>query len=163
MAHGKRIYSKRFPAVALDELEQEISENAKTEKTASLPSSKDFIEQLQKNRVFVLRPDKVKESQRFIALAKEFSEVYEIDMDIEEHDFFVLVDMYLYCSSYADESKQMLSTLLNMADEISFFTVKTEPSDILISLTYSTHECKKINHRSCETGTHSKRSQREGA
>ena len=105
------------------------------------------MEQLQKNRVFVLHPDKVKESQRFIALAKEFSAAYEIDMDIEEHDFFVLVDMYLYCSSYSDESKQMLSTLLNMADEISFFTVKTEPSDILISLTYSTHEYQKINHR----------------
>lgn len=135
---GKIIYSKRFPQMDPEQLCREAAEDA-GDGTAP-PPFEEFLREVRENSVYVPRPDKLQNRQRFIDLAKQLSLDYEIDMDIKEHDHFISVNLHLYCGAYTGTCKDMLSGLLDLCDRICFFKLKTEPCDFTLSLDYMTHD-----------------------
>ncbi len=137
-SEGKIIYSKRFPWIDPAQLLREAVEDV-GDGTDSL-TFEEFLREVRENSVYVPKPDKLQNRQRFIDLAKQLSLDYGIDMDITEYDHFISANLHLYCGAYTGTLKDMLSGLLNLCDRICFFKLKTEPCDFTLSLDYMTHD-----------------------
>lgn len=85
-------------------------------------------------------PERQELGQKFIAMAKELSEAYDIDIDIRQKGYFIEVNLHLYCTSYPSELTKMFARLFGMCDRFSSFILTTEPSDFTLSLDFFTHE-----------------------
>ena len=85
-------------------------------------------------------PERQRLAQKFIAMAKDLSEAYDIDIDIRQKEYFIEVNLHLYCASYPGELTKMFARLFDMCDRFSSFIHTTEPSDFTLSLDFFTHE-----------------------
>lgn len=92
----------------------------KEEREAVKQSFNEFWRQLQEESVYILMPERIKGARRFVALAKELSEAYGIDMDIWEKSYFIQVDLHLYCASYPTELTQRVAELFCLCDRVPF-------------------------------------------
>lgn len=140
-SEGTVIYSQRFHANDLEELQNELfeNENGTIEKTSALPYEVS-LQQLREDSVFVRRPDRIKERQRFIELVKDLSISYEIDTDMKEYPYHISVDLYLNYAPFMGPLKHLFSEILNMSDRVYFFQSKMDHRDLLLSLDYFTHD-----------------------
>jgi len=135
----KIIYSKRFPKVDLNEFckgqggtDDDIFEPPVPFET--------FRKRLAENSTYIVNPTKLKWRQEFIDMAVRLSSEYEIDMDIEDHLYYISVCMYLGSASCVGRLKALFTLLLSMCDRITCLTTKNGTSDFTITLDYHTHD-----------------------
>lgn len=85
-------------------------------------------------------PERLKECRRFIELAKDLSQRYEIDMDIWEKSYFIKVDLHLRHCSFPGLFTRRLAELFNMCDKFSSSMYPGETSGFTLSLEFYTHK-----------------------
>lgn len=143
MSEGKLIYSKRFPKNERTGLCMKTGEDAMKgpPSLTTLLRGQNIIRSIKKNSVYLFRADKMEECQRFIDLAKEFSQDYKISTEIEKYDFYVSVTLDFPCGVYVGECKRRLSELMNLCDRIALFPSPDEPFLLSFTLDYYTHDC----------------------
>ena len=128
----KTIYEKKFPPTDIEKIEQDISEMKDTLKNDRL-SFDEIMNKLFKDITFVPLPDRIKNSEKFIEMAIELSEHYEIDIVIKRYHDSINVNYY-----FDGGSIRNINNLFGMADEFSFGK-DVLGYDIEVSLTYYTH------------------------
>lgn len=136
------IYSKRY-AHLHEESKQPTEKGmppSKKETTNAEASLQKFRHRVNEESIYVPKPGREKESQRFITLAKELSDLYEVDIDVIQKSYFVEVDFHLYCSTYPSDFTRRLAELFNMCDRFCSFLFESEPSDFTLSLEFYTHD-----------------------
>ena len=79
-------------------------------------------------------------AQEFIALAKKFSEEYEVDIDIRRSPYSVEASLHFYCSAYSKGMTRQFAQLFNLCNNLSSFILKSEPSDFTLILKINTHK-----------------------
>ena len=135
------IYSKRYPS-AEEELESFSAD-------ATLPvitpeqreaSYKRFCKQMNTEPQAEPIQGQEEKAQQFIDLAKQFSEEYEVDIDIIRSPYAVNIKLHFYCAAYSKSMTSLFAQLLNMCDSLSSFILTTEPSDFTLVLTMNTHK-----------------------
>lgn len=135
------IYSKRY--LPDQETVQEMNcdmPQTEEERAATQASWNKFCRRLQE-RVYIPIPGREELSQQFIALAKELSQVYELDIDILKGPYSVEVNLHFYCAFYPDDMTRRFAKLFSMCDTFSSYILKSEPSDFTLSLDFHTHKC----------------------
>ena len=131
-------YSKRYPPVQ-QEMQQFIEGSLPSDCKSSEESLQEFWRHMEET-VYQPIPERQELGKKFIAMAKELSEAYDIDIDIRQKGYFIEVNLHLYCTSYPSELTKMFARLFGMCDRFSSFILTTEPSDFTLSLDFFTHE-----------------------
>ena len=132
------IYSKRYPS-AQQEMQQFIGGALPNDCKSSEEALQDFRRRMEET-VYQPIPERQRLAQKFIAMAKDLSEAYDIDIDIRQKEYFIEVNLHLYCASYPGELTKMFARLFDMCDRFSSFILTKEPSDFTLSLDFFTHE-----------------------
>lgn len=132
------LYSKRYPPVQR-EIHQFIGGSLPCDCKSSEEALQKFRRHMEET-VYQPIPGRQELGQKFIAMAKELSEAYDIDIDIRQKEYFIEVNLHLYCASYPGELTKMFAQLFDMCDRFSSFILTTEPSDFTLSLDFFTHE-----------------------
>ena len=138
---GELIYSKRYPS-AEEELETFL---ASTTLPVATPEEKEasfqeFWSQMNTEPQAEPIPGQEEKAQEFIDLAKEFSEEYEVDIDIKRSPYRVDISLHFYCAACSKTMTSQFAQLLSMCDCLSSFILTTEPSDFTLVLTMNTHK-----------------------
>lgn len=135
----KVIYTKRYPS-AQEEIEKAAAENPTpvTDEEVEAAYQK-FLDFKNGERRYEPIPGRKEKSQRFIALAKKFSEEYEVGIDIWQTPYAIKVKLHMNCSVYPTDMTRKLAELLAMCDRLSPFTILTEPADFTLDLDFYTH------------------------
>lgn len=135
------IYSKRFP-LAEEEIEMYSADTTLPViiSEQSEASYKRFLKRINTEPQAEPIPGQEEKAQKFIDLAKEFSEEYEVDIDINRSPYSVSVSLHFYCAAYSKSMTRQLARLFNMCDSLSSFILKTEPSDFTLILKMNTHK-----------------------
>lgn len=89
---SKTIYEKRFPKGEMPDIE--VPADTKTEHL----TFDEIIERFYKDMVYVVIPGREKKAIAFMRKAAAVSELYEIDMKIEEHLSHICVTYYFDCA-----------------------------------------------------------------
>ncbi len=115
---GELLYSKRYShRKSIEKLLQRSITEAEMEETEKALAQ--FKKRLQKERVYIQLPERQKKGNRFIAIAKEFSKRYQVDIDIKRKSFFIEVSLHLYCATYPANMTHRLSELLRLVCFVS--------------------------------------------
>lgn len=138
MFEKKTIFSKRYPQIVNESLDEELSGN--DSKKDTYQSGEDFIRHLEKDSRLVPAPERQKKKDMFIRLAVMMSKDYQIDTDIYESDGSIVVNIYIEPSLFSGELKRLFTHLIMIADDISFFIPNDNKHSLLVSLDYFTHE-----------------------
>lgn len=135
------IYSKRYPSPE-EELERFSADTTLPVITPEQreASYKRFCEQMNTEPQAEPIQGQEEKAQQFIDLAKQFSEEYEVDIDIIRSPYAVNIKLHFYCAAYSKSMTSLFAQLLNMCDSLSSFILTTEPSDFTLVLTMNTHK-----------------------
>lgn len=133
----KMIYSKRFPK---PEIDVSTFKNAPPIDEETRDRLNRMFQRLLYEDCYVPNPQRIAWSKKFVALAIKLSSEFEIDMDIYENSHCVSVDLYLTCTAFMGDMKDMFAELVKMCDDVSLFLPKDDPHDVLVSLTLYTHD-----------------------
>ena len=128
------IYEKRYPRIDLTAAMKEIEEEKVEAPNEPVPSFDEIMQKIALNTTLVLMPERIKASEEFIRIAKEVSELYELDTRIERHFDHISVTYSFDCGG----GMSYINQVFGMADQFSFFT-NIYGRDITISLDYFTH------------------------
>lgn len=134
LTDSKLLYSRRYPLIPCKK------EVFPPRVPKPVESGEKYWRIVDEKSVFVPRPECEGPARQFIALAKELSRSYEIDIDIRQKAYYVEVDLHLYCSVYPRELTFMIARLITMSDRMSSFIFPKEPSDFTLSLEFDTHD-----------------------
>lgn len=141
MSEEKLIYSKRFHNPTAQELEEEMKNDKDLENyKPRYETGNDFIENFIKKAEYIPIPARMENKQVFIDMAIELSQTYEIDTDIYEADGHIAAKLIFMPCSFMGGVKEMFMDVLDMADDISFFTSKENPNVIELIASYNTHD-----------------------
>ena len=77
--------------------------------------------------------DALKRAPRFIALAKELSEAYCVEMAIAAERYGIVASMYLKEYCYSNDFAHMLSQLMDMSDGFTVSISRSAPESIVIA------------------------------
>ena len=135
------IYSKRYPP-AEEELEKFSADTTMPVITPEQieASYQEFCRRMNSEPHLEPIPGQKEKAQEFIALAKKFSEEYEVDIDIRRSPYSVNISLRFYCAAYSKSMTSQFAQLLNMCDCLSSTTPKSEPSDFTLTLKMNTHK-----------------------
>ena len=75
----------------------------------------------------------LKQAPRFIALAKELSEAYRVDMDIAAEQHRIVVNIYLTESYYPSDFARITAQLINMCDYFTVWISRSCPGNVILS------------------------------
>lgn len=142
MSKRNLIYSKRYtPPWEEDDVKALAGAPQTPEKLkAAKESFREFMRKLQEESTYIPIPGAEEKSRLFIALAKRLSQIYELDIDIEQQPYFVCVSFHLYCASYPGGMTREFSELFSLCDQFASIILTTEKSDFTLSLTLYTHK-----------------------
>lgn len=141
MSEEKLIYSKRFHNPTAQELEEEMNNDKDFENyKPRFETGNDFIENFIKKSEYVPIPARIENKQLFIDVAIELSQTYEIDMDIYEAEGHISAKLLFMPCSFMGGVKEMFMDVLDMADDLLFFTSSKNPNAIELIATYNTHD-----------------------
>ena len=137
----KIIYSKRYPSVEeeLEKFSADVTLPVITPEQREA-SCKRFCEQMNNEPQAEPIPGQEEIAQQFIDLAKQFSEEYEVDIDIIRSPYSVNIKLHFYCAAYSKGMTRQFTQLLNMCDSLSSFILKSEPSDFTLIMKMNTHK-----------------------
>lgn len=138
---GRVIYSKRYPYEDIGDLKMNADTVGAGTRKRPDPSEEEFLQHLLDDSIFVYNAERQSGARDFIHLAEELSRDYEIGADIIAYPYYVSVTLYLYCSTYMNELKEMLVDLLMIGDDITFANSKTQAEECIIIIDYMTHDC----------------------
>lgn len=128
------IYEKTYPRIdavkGMLQIEQEMA--GKSNEPA--PSFEEIMQKILTNTTYVVMPERIKNSEKFIQMAIEVSELYELDTRIDRHFDHISVTYSFDCGGGLQE----INRVFGMADQFSFFT-NIHGRDITVSLDYFTH------------------------
>ena len=128
------IYEKTYPRIdAVKEMLQ-IEQEMADESNEPVPSFEEIMQKIQANTTYVVMPERIKNSEKFIQMAIEVSELYELDTRIDRHFDHISVTYSFDCGGGLQE----INRVFGMADQFSFFT-NIHGRDITVSLDYFTH------------------------
>lgn len=128
------IYEKKYPRIdPMEEMKQIELEMADEPKEAT-PSFDEIMAKIQADTTYVLMPERIKASEKFIQTAIEVSELYELDTKIERHIDRIIVN-YSFDSC---GGMREINRVFGMADEFAFFK-DIYGWDITVSLGFFTH------------------------
>ncbi len=126
------IYEKKFPKEEIPILE--IPEEATASTETEHLTFDEIMERISKDIVCVIMPGREEKAIAFMRKAVEISELYEIDIKIEEHLSHVRVT---YCFNCGVGMKRM-TDIIGAADDVAFFT-HNKGYDIAMCLDFYTH------------------------
>lgn len=136
MYRSKVIYEKTFPKEDLLELYKQAEEEAAAEpdeETEHLTFD-EIIKRIYKDMVYVAMPGRKEKAVAFMQKAIEISELYEMDIQIEEHLSHVCVTYSFNCGA----GMKYLTDIIGEADNLAFFT-HIKGYDIVLCLDFYTH------------------------
>lgn len=134
MTSSKTIYAKQFPKWEMPSEEEIRTINNSADSETEHLTFEQIIEKIYKDVVYVLMPERVERAEAFIRKAIAVSELYEIDIKIEQHFSHISANYYFDCGG---DMKHLID-IIKEADEIAFFRPK-EGCDIIMSLDFYTH------------------------
>ena len=123
------IYEKEYPK----ETPEEQTYEPEGRRTPDI-SCEEYVRRGYENRFSISIPDRENGAKEFIAAAKDVSELYRLDVKITEHIDHISADFYFN----AGGSMRYMKEVLNLADDISFFS-DVDGYEIVMSLDYYTH------------------------
>ena len=110
------IYGKRYPKESMenyialtDWLNRELSQKP-------VPSFDQFQKRLEEDYIYILIPHRQRIAKKFVWIAREISELYELDVKITKHVSHISVDYYFGATS----CMRYLKDVIKFADDISF-------------------------------------------
>ena len=134
MTSEKIIYAKQFPKWEMpNEEELKTIESPANQETEHL-TFEQIIEKIYKDVVYVLMPERAEKANFFIRKAIAVSELYELNIKIEQHFSHITVSYYFDCGG----AMKYLIDIIKEADEIAFFRPK-DGCDLIMSLDFYTH------------------------
>ncbi len=138
MYRSKVIYEKTFPKEDLLELYKQVKEEtlveAEAEEETEHLSFDEMMKRIYKDMVYVKMPGRTEKAIAFMRKAIEISELYEIDIEIEEHLSHICVTYSFNCGA----GMKHLTEIIGEADDLAFFT-HIEGYDIVMCLDFYTH------------------------
>lgn len=143
MTREKVIYEKKFPRWEMPS-EEELAaiEIEKDEETEHL-TFEQIMEKIYKGVIYVLMPERAEQAKGFVHKAIEVSELYKMDIKIEQHLSHISATYYF---NYGGNMKE-LTDVIGMADDIAFFGRKDKEYDIVMSLDFYTHAVYRNGHQ----------------
>ena len=135
------IYSKRYPP-AEEELEKFSADPTMPVITPERreTSYREFCARMNSEPRLEPVPGQEEKAREFIALAKRFSEEYEVDIDIRRSPYSITVSLHFYCSACSKGMTRQFARLFNMCDNLYSYILKSEPSDFTLILKINTHK-----------------------
>ena len=131
-ATGEIIYEKTYPKDNWEELIKDLELPQPSISTAE--SYEGFKKLMSEEIVCVLLPGRQKGAKEFVRVAREISELYELDITITRHVGYIAVDYYFNsCFGLC-----YLKDVIQLADEIGFYA-NTHGCEINLNLNYFTH------------------------
>lgn len=138
MFESEVLYERKYPHKSVEEEQAEFERLAKDcpeeIKAYPPPPFSKFCEDMVAKRTLILLPDRILKSKKFIQLAIETGETYEMDTEISRADSHISVTYRFDCGGEMD----YLIPILGQADTISFFAGLCG-FDITLILDYYTH------------------------
>ena len=131
---SKIIYEKKYPPLEIPPIEEIKEQNASADEKTERLTFEEIIEKVYKDMVYVLIPERAAKAKAFISQAIAVSELYEMDVKIEQHLSHISANYYFDCGC----GLKHLLDIAKMADDVSFFT-NIRGHDIAISLDFFTH------------------------
>ena len=137
---AETIYSKRYPSAEMKI--KNFSANAPPVFTAEQrdASFQKFCKRMNSEPRLEPIPGQEEKARKFIALAKKFSEEYEVDIDIRRSPYSVTASLHFYCSACSKNMTRKFARLFNMCDNLYSYILKSEPSDFTLILKIKTHK-----------------------
>ncbi len=132
--NSKIIYEKKYPPLEIPTIEEIKEQNATADEKTERLSFEEIIEKVYKDMIYVLVPERAARAKSFIHQAIAVSELYEIDVKIEQHLSHISATFSFDCGM----GMKHLLDVAKMADDVSFFT-KIYGRDIVMSLDFFTH------------------------
>lgn len=130
---SKVIYKKQFPKWEMPETDDLLADNAPSSENDNI-TFEEIMRRIYKDMVYVLLPNRQEKAKEFIETAIEVSELYEMDIEIEQHLSHISVSYYFDCGG----GMKHLIDIISKADDVAFFRPK-EGCDIIMSLDFYTH------------------------
>lgn len=134
---SKTIYKKQFSKCEMPTVEEldEIKVETDADNKEVHLSFEQIMEQIYKDVIYVLMPERAEAANEFVRKAIEISELYEMDIKIEKRTSHISVTYYFDFGG----GMKYLTDIIGMADDIAFFGRKDETYDIVMSLDFYTH------------------------
>lgn len=132
--NSKIIYEKKYPPLEIPSLEEIKEQNATADEKTERLTFEQIMEKIYKDMVYVLIPEREAKAKAFIRQAIAVSELYEMDVKIEQHLSHISATFYFDCGM----GMKHLLDIAKIADDVSFFT-KIRGHDIAMSLDFFTH------------------------
>ena len=133
------IYSRHYPPIDAEKVMQEAEEFCRNDPgyiETPMPSLAEILARAETKYTYEHRPDAVEASQKFIKVAIDLSEAYEINLDLTRHDRYICATMDIAFASYSGEIKHRLDALMAIADRVSLFYNKSKPDYVVTSIDY---------------------------
>jgi len=144
MIRSEVIYEKKFPKIDIPSVEVIKKMNKSETDNAERITFEQIIEKIYKDVVYVFMPERKEKAKVFVEKAIEVSELYEMDICVEQHFSHISVSYYFDCGG----AMKYLIDVISLADEISFFRPK-DGYELIMSLDFYTH-AEFRNGRQCE-------------
>ena len=128
------IYEKKYPRINPIEEMKQIELEMADEPEEATPPFNEIMAKIQADTTYVLMPERIKASEKFIQTAIEVSELYELDTKIERHLDHISVNYSFNCCG----GMRDINRVFGMADQFSFFK-DIYGWDITVSLDFYTH------------------------
>ena len=132
MDNSKVIYEKKFTHLSAADCERLYAEVNTDFMAAAKKDPALFCKQLLESTVRVIMPDRVENSDFFIAMAKEIAEYYEIDTVVTEHEDRLSAEFRINC----DDTYAGLKQIIEFSDDVCF---RCDNGDVILSIIYYTH------------------------
>ena len=128
------IYEKKYPHIFPSAELKCAKATVSGKPQLTIPPFSELLKRATEETAYILIPKRTNAGEKFIQIAIEVSELYQLDTIIERHDSHISVTYSFNCCGGMREIKHVLS----MADDFAFFT-GIHGRDITVCLDYFTH------------------------
>ena len=132
MDNGNIIYEKRFPKLTMSDYKAMLEESERELPTFQRQDSTTFFQNLLKDVVRIVIPERVENCAFFISMAKQVTERNEVDTVITEYEDRYVAEFHID----NDSTSFGLKELIEYADYVSF---GCEDENAVVGVIYYTH------------------------
>ena len=132
MDNGNIIYEKRFPKLTMSDYNAMLEESERELPAFQRQDSTTFFQNLLKDVVRIVMPERIENCAFFISMAKQIAEHNEIDTVITEYEDRYVAEFHID----NDSTSFGLKDLIEYADHVSF---GCEGENAVVGVIYYTH------------------------